>query len=115
MKRHLKGIGVVMATMFLLCGAAWGASGQTTNNEWKGEQAKYVFLVIGDGMALQQVNAAEIYRGSGSVEGGNANPSIKKLSFTQFPVQGMITTYSSNSFITDSAPAADIAFELQSE
>jgi alkaline phosphatase len=105
-KRHLKGIGVVMATMFLLCGAAWGASGQTTNNEWKGEQAKYVFLFIGDGMALQQVNAAEIYRGSGSVEGGNANPSIKKLSFTQFPVQGMITTYSSNSFITDSAPAA---------
>jgi alkaline phosphatase len=36
----------------------------------------------------------------------NDNPIIEKLTFSRFESQGMITTYSANSFITDSAPAA---------
>lgn len=75
-----------------------------TNNVWKGDKAKYVFMFIGDGMGLQQVNAAEVFNGSVAPHGNE--PAIKKLALSSLPVQGMITTYSSNSFITDSAPAA---------
>jgi len=67
----------------------------------QGAQAKYVFLFIGDGMALAQVSAAEIYAKSlaGKEHGFN------KLGFTQFPAQGIATTYDSSSIITDSASA----------
>ena len=75
-----------------------------TKNDWSGPKAKYVFVFIGDGMGLQQVNAAEIYKSS--LEASGKEPSLKKLHLSSLPVQGMITTYSSNSFITDSAPAA---------
>ena len=62
---------------------------------------KYVFLFIGDGMSMTQVNSAEIYaKAIGSKEVG-----IKKLGFSQFPVAGMTTTYEAGSFITDSASA----------
>ena len=68
---------------------------QTTSN------AKYVFLFIGDGMAMPQINAAEAYLN----EKNGAEPGVKKLTFTRFPAQGLTTTYSSNAFITDSAAA----------
>jgi alkaline phosphatase len=61
---------------------------------------KYIFLFIGDGMALPQINAAQLFLSS-SFEDAVA----PKLSMLKFPVQGMTTTYSSNSFITDSASA----------
>ncbi|MDC7228251.1 MAG: alkaline phosphatase [Spirochaetales bacterium] len=63
--------------------------------------AKYVLLFIGDGMAMPQINAAEAYLNSKA----GTSPGVKKLSFTQMPAQGLTTTYSSNSFITDSAAA----------
>lgn len=63
--------------------------------------AKYVFLFIGDGMATPQINAAEIYK---SATGG-AGLKPTRLSFTQFPMSGLTTTYDSSSFITDSASA----------
>ncbi len=62
---------------------------------------KYVFLFIGDGMSFAQVNAAQIYKGSISQE----ELDIGKLSFTQFPVTGMATTYDATSFCPDSASA----------
>ncbi|MEM5947062.1 alkaline phosphatase [Spirochaetia bacterium 38H-sp] len=62
---------------------------------------KYVFLFIGDGMALPQINAAEAY-----LMAKEEKDSPVKLSFSQFPVTGMCTTYSANSYITDSAAAA---------
>ena len=62
---------------------------------------KYVFLFIGDGMAMTQINSAEIY--SNAVSSKDVN--IKKLRFSQFPVAGMTTTYEAGSFITDSASA----------
>jgi alkaline phosphatase len=65
-------------------------------------RAKYVFCFIGYGMGLPQINAAEIYLAATS----GSEIGVNKLSFTQFPAQGLTTTYSSDSFITDSAAAA---------
>lgn len=65
-------------------------------------EAKYVFLFIGDGMSVSQASAAEMYRASLK---GEAKPGLEKLTFSTFPAQGMTTTYSSESLITDSAAA----------
>ena len=67
------------------------------------DRAKYVFMMIGDGMALPQRNAAEIYLAASN--GESLKPGIVKLNMSKFPVQGMCTTYSANSIITDSAAA----------
>ena len=65
------------------------------NNDIK---AKYIFLFIGDGMGLQQVNATQVY--IDSVLKNN-----QKLSFINFPVQTFATTYAANRYITCSAAA----------
>lgn len=65
------------------------------------QHPKYVFLFIGDGMGLAHVTLTEDYiaakegiLGSGSV------------SFTQFPITGLVTTYSANTLVTCSSAAA---------
>lgn len=63
---------------------------------------KYVFLFIGDGMGLAQINSTEVYLGSKNK--GKA-PYIEKMDFSKFPVQGMCATYAADTFITDSASA----------
>jgi len=63
------------------------------------EAPKYVFLFIGDGMGLSQIHAAEMM--AGTLKGEEIG--IQKLSFSQFPGTGLMTTFSSNSYITDSA------------
>ncbi len=65
------------------------------------EKAKYVFLFIGDGMSMTQVNAAEVYSNARS----SKDVAIKKLGFSQFPISGLTTTYDAGSIITDSASA----------
>lgn len=65
----------------------------------RAESPKYVFLFIGDGMGLSQIHAVEIMQGALSGKGIN----IEKLSFTQFPGTGLMTTFSSSSYVTDSA------------
>ncbi len=73
-----------------------------SNRPWMG--AKYVFFFIGDGMASVQMHAAEAY-----LEAENHNvpgaPKAELLTMSQFPVQGMATTYADNRFITGSAAA----------
>lgn len=64
-------------------------------------KAKYLFLFIGDGMAMPQISAAEAYLSALA----ETKPGVEKLSFTQFPAQGLTTTYDAGSFITDSASA----------
>jgi len=60
---------------------------------------KYIFMFIGDGMGTTQISAAQLYKNTlGKPEGS-------KLNMLTFPVQGMTTTYSAYSFITDSAAA----------
>ncbi len=61
-----------------------------------GEQVKYVFLFIGDGMSLpQRMLVEEFCRVNGR----------KGLAMNALPVQGVTTTYAANAFITDSAAA----------
>ncbi len=75
----------------------------SVNYKYNGKTPKYVFLFIGDGMAMPQINSAETYLASMN---SNTPGQPVKLSFTQFPSQGLTTTHSSNAFITDSAAAA---------
>ncbi|MDR1979863.1 MAG: alkaline phosphatase [Synergistaceae bacterium] len=104
-KRLFLGIFVV-ALMIVEIVEIAAAGPQDAKNLWNGKPAKYVFLFIGDGMGLQQVSAAEIYLGAVKNNARNDKPGIEKLTFSRFENQGMITTFSANSFITDSAPAA---------
>lgn len=59
---------------------------------------KYVFLMIGDGMGVNQVFATERYLGS--LEGGHGRSA---LTMTSFPNVGLSHTYSTSNGITDSA------------
>ncbi|HOZ19985.1 MAG: Alkaline phosphatase 4 precursor [Bacteroidetes bacterium ADurb.Bin139] len=61
-------------------------------------QAKYVFYFIGDGMGLAQVALAEAWLAHTEDEIG-----FEKLSFTEFPVFGTATTFSTYNFITCSS------------
>jgi alkaline phosphatase len=73
----------------------------TTSTGRQQARAKYVFLFIGDGMALAQAHSAEVY--SHAISAGDVG--TIPLSFTQFPCQGITTTYDASSIITDSASA----------
>ena len=61
-------------------------------------RAKYVFYFIGDGMGVNQVNAAETYLGA--LEG---RIGIRELCFPSFPYVGLINTQSATNGVTDSA------------
>ena len=61
-------------------------------------RAKYVFYFIGDGMGVNQVNAAETYLGA--LEG---RIGISELCFPSFPYFGLINTQSATNGVTDSA------------
>ena len=62
------------------------------------QQAKYVFYFIGDGMGVNQVNAAETYQAAMDGRIG-----IEPLCFPSFPYFALVNTQSANSGITDSA------------
>jgi alkaline phosphatase len=68
------------------------------------KHAKYVFLFIGDGMAVAQRNAAELYLAA-TAHAGN-RPEDVDLLMNTFPAQGMNTTYDLTSVIPDSASTA---------
>ena len=61
-------------------------------------KAKYVFFFIGDGMGVNQVNAAETYRGA--LEG---RIGISPMVFPSFPYSGLANTQSATNGVTDSA------------
>ncbi len=97
---------VLLAAALVILPVSVFAAGETEQGG-SGEQmikgkAKYVFLFIGDGMGLPQINAAEAFISSKS---GKPFESAK-LSFSDFPAQGLTTTYAEDRFITDSAAAA---------
>jgi len=60
---------------------------------------KYVFYLIGDGMGAAQRQISELF-----VQEIQGDPSFK-LTMNTFPVAGLITTYSSDTLVTDSAAA----------
>ena len=65
-----------------------------------GQQAKYVFYFIGDGMGVNQVNGTEMYLAEQEGRIG-----VKPLLFTTFPVGTMATTFSTTNSVTDSSAA----------
>ena len=83
--------------VFIICVMLFGFMGVA-----QAGQAKYVILLIGDGMGMAQRNAAELYL---AAQKGDTTPGIVKLNMSQLPVQGATTTYSIDSLITDSAAA----------
>jgi alkaline phosphatase len=91
---------VTLATVFMLTFISPLMAKEMADQGLKG-RAKYVFFFVGDGMAMPQVNAAEIFKNA-SV---NSDIKVSRLSFTQFPISGLTTTYDAGSFITDSASA----------
>lgn len=63
-------------------------------------KAKFVFYFIGDGMGIQQINAAQAFLASNQELMMDSS-----LSITEFPVVGLSTTYAYNRYITGSAAA----------
>ncbi|TDQ79620.1 alkaline phosphatase [Sphingobacterium yanglingense] len=62
-----------------------------------GQQPKYIFYLIGDGMGLNQVNLAEIHQAE--LKGVNGT---EPLVFTKFPYVGFASTNSLSHGVTDS-------------
>ncbi len=62
------------------------------------QKPKYVFFFIGDGMGVNQVLGAEMYRAE--LEG---RIGVVPLQFSQFPFVTMATTFSATNGVTDSA------------
>jgi alkaline phosphatase len=67
--------------------------------------AKYVILMIGDGMGIPQRAAAECYLHAREARRKDP-PGMKTRRMNRFPAQGITTTYSRESCVTDSAAAA---------
>ena len=65
------------------------------------QQAKYVFYFIGDGMGINQVLGAEIYRAN--LQGKSLD--YDRFSFSEFPVNTFATNKSASSYVTDSSAA----------
>lgn len=65
------------------------------------QHAKYIFYFIGDGMGFTHVSTAEAYQAY--LETGQTGSAT--LSFTEFPVLGMASTYSASNNITCSSAA----------
>ena len=65
---------------------------------WAQNAPKYVFYFIGDGMGVNQVNAAETF--GAAIEG---TIGIKPLTFPSFPHVALVNTQSASHGITDSA------------
>ncbi|ACF13156.1 Alkaline phosphatase [Chloroherpeton thalassium ATCC 35110] len=66
---------------------------------------KYMFLFIGDGMAIAQINASEAFLGTDSLRNQKAKY-LGSLNMTSFAAAGMANTQAANRFITGSAAAA---------
>jgi len=64
------------------------------------QKVKYVFLFIGDGMGLAQVNLTEAYLAALEDKVG-----FEPLNFTKFPQVGLVSTFANDQMITCSAAA----------
>ena len=83
MKRRI--LSLFVATVFALVAMAEG-------------QVKYVFYFIGDGMGVNQINVTETYLAALKGRIG-----IEPILMSEFPVVGMVNTYSATNGVTDSA------------
>ena len=96
MRRTAVTLAALLALTLALCSGAFAG---TTLYSGK-EKPKYVFLFIGDGLGLPQLSAAQFLFAASQGKMGE-----DKLLMSTFPVQGITTTYSAETAITDSAAA----------
>jgi alkaline phosphatase len=90
----------VFVLSFLFASILLSACTPQNNISEKSEnEAKYVFLFIGDGMGIPQMYLTEAYMQT------MKNDKSYKLNMTQLPVTGLSTTWADNRFITGSAAA----------
>jgi alkaline phosphatase len=102
MKKQIAVLLCMTALVFQPLFAKGGTDNSARNVSVAGKgQAKYVFLFIGDGMAMPQVSSAEVF----STARSSKDINVTRLGFSQFPVTGLTTTYDAGTFITDSASA----------
>jgi len=101
MKKTLKSMVATMLTFLMMSTTVFASVAPATemNRLGNGEEAKYVFMLIGDGLGFSQRQMAEYY-----LQSTADNPS-RKLVMNTLPVSGINTTHSSSSLITDSAAA----------
>ena len=78
-------LSLFVATLFALTALAQG-------------QVKYVFYFIGDGMGVNQINVTETYLADLKGRIG-----IEPILMSEFPVVGLVNTYSATNGVTDSA------------
>jgi alkaline phosphatase len=96
LKFHMRAAAVLFIFIYILTGISYAETEQNTKG------AKYVFLFIGDGMGIHHRTAAEFYKAAIHEK----ETPVERLCMSKFPVLGLITTHSANSYITDSAAAA---------
>jgi len=87
-KNLLKTLTLAMIIALLISGSALASNAP-----------KYVFYLIGDGMGAAQRQITELFKQT------QIDDSKVKLAMNKFPVAGLITTYSTDTLVTDSAAA----------
>ena len=92
MKKLLFNLFAIALVLFIFTG---NAQAQHRNGA---KTPKYIFLFIGDGMGQAHVSLTEAYLANQKGIIGN-----EPFSFTKFPITGLVTTFSANSYITCSS------------
>ncbi len=89
---------IILIAIFILQACNADKNPNQFERKYDGPKPKYIFMFIGDGMGISQINSAEVYLSS-------LKDSIysKKLTMSNFPVQGIYTTYAEDRYITSSA------------
>jgi alkaline phosphatase len=100
MKKKLLFVLFIFALIFQFAGCKAADTSPKALVEGKGN-AKYVFFFIGDGMAMTQITATEVY----ATARASKDINVTHLAFSKLPVLGMATTHDAGTFITDSASA----------
>lgn len=99
MNRRLLSAGLLLIVAVLSCSISFGIGENATQND---ESAKNVILLIGDGMGFPQLTLARIEKANENL----SQYSSEDLSMDGMEQTGYVSTFSANSFVTDSAPAA---------
>ena len=102
-------ISILIALVFMVSASIFMVGSPTVTqanlqNTFTGASPKYVFMFIGDGLSFAQVNCAEIFLGTQYY--GDKKIGTRKLSFTDFSVNGVCTIYDAEKFCPDSASTA---------
>lgn len=95
MKKSLLNLFTIFLTLMIFAG-----NNAQAQHRGGAKTPKYVFLFIGDGMSQAHISLTEAYLASQKGIIGN-----ESFSFTGFPVTGLVTTFSANSYITCSSAA----------